>query len=645
MTCANRVLTVSLVAASILAGTPHRVSAQQKAAVYHVDPQGDDGRNGLSPQTAWRSLERVNTAPLQPGDRVLFRRGGQWRGQLLPQSGDETADVTYGAYGEGVKPALLGSVAMDRASDWQPAGPNLWSTAALRPTDQNLLGPELLRRMALHREQGAAAKGRWNGSEFSIHCERPGSSGSHIQLYLASFSIEANRSYQLRFRAKSSQAIKLAPPSLMTSSAPWSSYSADRIQTVFSIDKEWVDCVQIYRAAKTADDARLTFGLGDRLIAGVELTIADLQFLPCEGIDLMPRDVGNIIFDHGAAWGWKKWSMVDLVNERDYWYDGQQHRVVLRLAENPAQRFKSVELALNKHIISQSGKHYVTYENLDLRYGAAHGVGGGSTHHITIRDCDFSWIGGGHQFTHPNGKPVRFGNGIEFWGNAHDCLVERCRLWEIYDAALTNQNKSTPSQEYNIVYRYNLIWNSEYSFEYWNNPEESLTHHIYFEHNTCFGAGHGWSHAQRPNPAGRHLCFYTNRATTSDFYIRNNIFCQATNVAFDALWWNPEAVADKRVICLDHNCWLQPEGVMIRFKGKDYTQADFAVYQRELGQETHSLAADPRLADASRLDFHLRPDSPCIDAGADVGAKSDFERRAVPQGRAPDMGALEAVAP
>ena len=32
------------------------------------------------------------------------------------------------------------------------------------------------------------------------------------------------------------------------------------------------------------------------------------------------------------------------------------------------------ELALRRHIIDQSGRGYVTYENLDLRYGAAHRV-------------------------------------------------------------------------------------------------------------------------------------------------------------------------------------------------------------------------------------------------------------------------------
>ena len=156
-----------------------------------------------------------------------------------------------------------------------------------------------------------------------------------------------------------------------------------------------------------------------------------------------------------------------------------------------------------------------------------------------------------------------------------------------------------------------------------------------------FRRGHGWAHSQRPDPAGRHLCFYTNDCQTHDVYIRNNIFCQATDVAFDALWWKPETMSDPRVIRLDHNCWLQPEGQMIRLRGKSYTQAQFAAYQRDTGQEAHSLAADPRLADPAKLDFHLRPGSPCLGAGADLGHLADFDRRPIARGKAPAIGAFE----
>ena len=72
---------------------------------YFVSASGDDNNNGKSEQTAWASLEKVNTADLQPGDGVFFRRGDIWRGEaLIAQNG-----VAYSAYGEGAKPAIYGS--------------------------------------------------------------------------------------------------------------------------------------------------------------------------------------------------------------------------------------------------------------------------------------------------------------------------------------------------------------------------------------------------------------------------------------------------------------------------------------------------------------------------------------------------------
>ena len=133
-----------------------------------------------------------------------------------------------------------------------------------------------------------------------------------------------------------------------------------------------------------------------------------------------------------------------------------------------------------------------------------------------IRDCDVAWIGGGHQFTGPDGKPIRFGNGIEFWENAYDNLVEGCRIWEIYDAALTNQGSQNNSQ-INITYRDNVIWNSEYSFEYWNRGPESTTRNIRFEHNTCVNAGLGWGHAQRRIPTAATSCFTSIRPEPPSF--------------------------------------------------------------------------------------------------------------------------------
>ena len=75
-----------------------------EAAVYYVSANGCDGADGRSPETAWKTLDRVNSAKLTPGTFVRFRRGDIWRGQICAFEG-----VTYTAYGQGEKPRLYGS--------------------------------------------------------------------------------------------------------------------------------------------------------------------------------------------------------------------------------------------------------------------------------------------------------------------------------------------------------------------------------------------------------------------------------------------------------------------------------------------------------------------------------------------------------
>jgi len=71
--------------------------------IYYVSTDGRDENDGLSPDTPWRTLEKVSQTALHPGDGVKFRRGDLFRGMILAQPG-----VTYAAYGAGEKPRLYG---------------------------------------------------------------------------------------------------------------------------------------------------------------------------------------------------------------------------------------------------------------------------------------------------------------------------------------------------------------------------------------------------------------------------------------------------------------------------------------------------------------------------------------------------------
>ena len=479
------------------------------------------------------------------------------------------------------------------------------------------------------------------GAVYRLDCTQGGETGNQIQLFARQLPVKKGEYYQFRFRARCEKGFIVHPDNLalMKQGPPWSSYGRGEFSKM-EMGSEWCEYSVRFWASVTAQDGRITFFLGGVLPGGAAFFFepGELKRLRCSQAEPITCDVGNIILNEGESVGVKKWGREELKQEGDYWYDGSAGQVRMYCRDNPAKRYRSIELALRRHIIDQSGRSYVGYDGLALRYGAAHGIGGGNTHHIRVRNCDISYIGGGLLSRTAEGHPVRYGNGIEFWGNAHDCLVERCRLWEIYDAALTNQNNSPNVQQYRITYRQNLIWNSEYSFEYWNRPENSRTHHISFENNTCVNAGYGWGYGQRPDPSGRHLCFYASPASAEEVSIRNNIFFEAKKNAFYAPSWQREAL---RKLVMDNNCWYQAGGVMINLPGQGFGMEQFGEYQKEWGKEKHSICADPLLVNVGRGDFHLTSESGCIDAGSDVGLTTDFDGISIPQGPGADIGAYE----
>src|SRR3546814_10994509 len=81
------------------------------ALTYYVDAEtGADRNTGIVETEAWRTIERVNAARLDPADRVLFRRGQAFGGELVPPaSGRPGSPILFGAYGAGDRPLLTGA--------------------------------------------------------------------------------------------------------------------------------------------------------------------------------------------------------------------------------------------------------------------------------------------------------------------------------------------------------------------------------------------------------------------------------------------------------------------------------------------------------------------------------------------------------
>ncbi len=95
-----------------------------KGTKYYISPTGDDNNDGLSPSTAFKTIDAAQKVDLKEGDAVLFERGAVYR---FKHAISVKSGVTYGSYGEGDKPAIYGSPMNFAESKWVPSKKkNVW---------------------------------------------------------------------------------------------------------------------------------------------------------------------------------------------------------------------------------------------------------------------------------------------------------------------------------------------------------------------------------------------------------------------------------------------------------------------------------------------------------------------------------------
>jgi len=194
------------------------------------------------------------------------------------------------------------------------------------------------------------------------------------------------------------------------------------------------------------------------------------------------------------------------------------------------------------------------------------------------------------------------------------------------------------------------------SVEIWVRDSGSRLHNIYFENNTCYNAGGGWSATQnRPSPVGlgHHVTSFGSDCLPKNIYIRNNIFhtsinptpSYASGILIQPIGSQTYAQSN---FSFANNCYynigehiaifLPPSNVPLY-----YAANNFLAYQTGTGQDSLSFIANPIFTDIGANNYHISSSSPCRNTGMTVLSNKDFEGNSRPLGSAFDIGAYEYV--
>lgn len=238
-----------------------------------------------------------------------------------------------------------------------------------------------------------------------------------------------------------------------------------------------------------------------------------------------PADVGNIIFNHGEFVGCKKVHREDMRENYDFWSDAKDgNRLYLMLDTCPQHTFESIEIAFNLWLFRLEMNSDIVVDNLAFKYCGGHGIRGSGCRHITVRNCEFGFIGGSYLSGYKEGL-TRYGNAVEFMNGSQDVLVENCWVYHIYDSAYTHQGLGNYCAR-NITFRDSLLECCGMgSIEYWLG-EGSLCRDITYSGNIMRFAGYGFGGQQRPD---KHMSAHIQSNgkcynESANFRIENNVF-------------------------------------------------------------------------------------------------------------------------
>ena len=97
-------------------------------AVYYISGTGDDRRDGLTPETAWKTTDHANRT-IAGGDTVLLKRGDTFYGNVTLPAGTADNPTVLSAYGEGAKPKVCLYKITTSPDVWTEVRKNVWRTS------------------------------------------------------------------------------------------------------------------------------------------------------------------------------------------------------------------------------------------------------------------------------------------------------------------------------------------------------------------------------------------------------------------------------------------------------------------------------------------------------------------------------------
>lgn len=561
------------------------------AAIYYVDAtNGQDINNGISQATAWQTIAKVNASRFIPGDQILFKRGEVWRETLIvASSGTAGSPITFGAYGSGGKPKILGSVAKNSTSDWESeivgGQANTWRTASTADighiyADGSVLGVK----KSTKAECTSQGNFFWDSSNKELYIY---STSNPATYYNGSIELAKNWGGGL----------------------------------VYVSDKDFV-VIEDFDIRHSG-----SHGIQTNNSDSVTIRRNDLSY------------IGGVYFSGTIRYG----------NGIELWNKGsnmlvQNNTISQTFDEGATSQSASTGIRNNQifeyNTIDKCGRGFAfsTYSGNPI-------VGGAIIRYNTITDSGLGWAtpsisngeGKGIQLNCPQATASYCtGNVIRNTASGPDPIGQGILLiggeWTLQGNTIENSHNTAIRVfgDPTATIAYNKIIGPNDKPCFFSHGDGSNANQTIVANNTCYAPDSSTGFLfQFGAPGGFEV---------TNHLFKNNIVMLDSSSSTALVYVSPSST-----IVSDYNLFYRStSGKLITWSnGTTYTQAQWANYKTDSKQDAHSINSNPLLGNPAAGDFRPQPGSPAINAGASIGLSMDFAGQQVPYGAAPDIGAYE----
>ena len=210
-----------------------------------------------------------------------------------------------------------------------------------------------------------------------------------------------------------------------------------------------------------------------------------------------PFNIGFIEDESGNIHGNRKENIDLLAKEFDFYCEDTY--LYVKAHDNPSNLLGQIKLVSRNNLVRLYSN--TIFEGIIVQETGAHGItrATNNVQNIYVKNCVIQRIGGSIQKLE---SFTRYGNGIEFWDEAKNTIVENCIIRDIYDAGYTIQSNTVTTGFYNNICRNNIFINCSYSHEIFcynkNNLGKGDIKNFKYYGNISINEGRGWGYDARP---------------------------------------------------------------------------------------------------------------------------------------------------